>query len=54
MKEDYTYPESIRKIIKDFEKTLIDYYAKVGEILQGIKEEKEMEEEREQDSSQKG
>lgn len=41
MKDDYNCPESIRKIIKDFEKYLIVAYAKAGEIIHGRKTKQE-------------
>jgi len=54
MKDDYNFPENIRKIVKDFEKYLIGVYAKVGEIMQVMKTEEELEEEKERENSGKG
>lgn len=45
LKEDYSYPESIRKIVNDLEIQLIDLYAKVGEQMKKNSQEPTKEEE---------
>jgi len=54
MKDDYNFPENIRKIVKDFEKYLIHVYAETGEIMQGKKTKQELEEEKERENLSKG
>uniref|UniRef100_A0A2S2R7B7 Uncharacterized protein n=1 Tax=Sipha flava TaxID=143950 RepID=A0A2S2R7B7_9HEMI len=47
---DYRYPDSIVKIVKDLEKQIIELYAKLGGMLQKMKAQRELEEEKEIES----
>lgn len=44
---DYSYPDSIVKIVKDVEKQIIVLYGKLGGMLQKMKEQRVQEEEKE-------